>query len=67
MFKFGLEAFEAIATLPLKLPEDAGEKVTLKDVLCPGARITGALNPEMLKPVPATVPCEIVALAPPVF
>jgi hypothetical protein len=67
MFRLELEAFEAIATLPLKVPDDVGAKLTLKDVLCPGARVIGALNPEILKPVPATEPCEIVALTPPVF
>ena len=67
MFRFGLEAFEAIATLPLKLPDDAGAKVTLKDVLCPAASVSGMLSPEILKPVPATEPCEMVALDPPVF
>jgi hypothetical protein len=54
MLKVGFEAFEAIATLPLALPADCGAKVTLKDALCPGASVTGVLNPEMLKPVPAT-------------
>ena len=56
MLRLGLEAFEAIATLPLKFPDDAGAKVTLNDVLCPGVKVSGVLNPEMLKPVPATEP-----------
>jgi hypothetical protein len=67
MVRFVLEAFEAIATLPVKLPADCGANVTVKVVLCPGVSVTGALNPEMLKPVPETVPCEIVAFKPPVF
>jgi hypothetical protein len=54
MLRVGLEAFEVIATLPLKLPADCGANVTLKDALCPGVKITGVLNPEILKPVPAT-------------
>ena len=49
-----MEALEVIETLPLKLPADCGAKVTLKDVLCPGVKVTGVLNPEILKPVPAT-------------
>ena len=56
MFRLESEAFEAIATLPLKVPGDAGAKLTLKEVLCPGARVIGVLNPEILKPVPATEP-----------
>ena len=51
----GFEAFEAIATLPVKLPADCGVKLTLKDALCPGAKVTGVDIPEILKPVPATV------------
>jgi hypothetical protein len=55
MVRFGLEAVELIATLPLKLPEDCGAKVTLKDALCPGVKVTGVVSPEMLKPVPVAV------------
>ena len=47
-----MEAFEVIATLPLKLPVDCGAKVTLKDVLCPGISVTGVVIPETLNPVP---------------
>lgn len=65
--RLGFDAFEAIATLPLKLPADPGAKVTLKDALCPGVSVTFVPNPEMLKPVPLTVPCEMVALDPPVL
>ena len=54
-------------TLPLALPAEVGAKVTLNEVLWPGVNVTGVLMPEMLKPVPATVTCEIVALSPPVF
>jgi hypothetical protein len=53
MLKVGFDAFEAIATLPLVLAADCGANVTLKDALCPGASVTGELNPEMLKPAPA--------------
>ena len=54
MLRTGLEAFEVTVTLPLKLPADCGANVTLKDALCPGVKVTGVLNPEILKPVPAT-------------
>ena len=50
--RVGLEALEAIETLPLKLPADCGAKVTIKDVLCPGVRVKGVLIPEILNPVP---------------
>jgi len=65
--KLVLEASEAIATFPLELPEDCGSKITLKDVLCPGARVKGVVNPEMLKPSPVTVTCAMVRLVPPVL
>jgi hypothetical protein len=65
--RFGSDAFDAIATLPLKLPADCGAKVTLKDALCPGVKVMFVPNPEMLKPAPLTDACEIVAFEPPVF
>lgn len=65
--KLGFEAFEAIAIFPLKLPEDCGAKVTLKDVLCPGVKVTGAVIPEILKPVPVADACEIMRFTPPEF
>jgi hypothetical protein len=55
----GFEAFEVTATLPLALPADAGAKVTLNEVLCPGVRVTGVVIPEMLKPVPEAFTCEM--------
>lgn len=61
------DALEEIETFPLKLPVDCGAKVTAKDVVCPGARVSGVLMPETLKPVPLAVTCEIDAVAPPVF
>jgi hypothetical protein len=67
MTRFEFEAFEAIATVPVELPEDCGANVTLKVALCPGVSVTDVPNPEMLKPLPEAVPCEIVALKPPVF
>jgi hypothetical protein len=67
MVRLGLEAFDVMPTLPLKLPEDCGVKVTLKDALCPGVKVTGVAIPEMLNPAPETVASEMVPLEPPVF
>ena len=50
--RLGFEAFDVIATLPLKLPADSGAKFTLNEVLCPGVKVIGVPTPEMLKPVP---------------
>ena len=58
---------ESIMTLPLELPADVGAKVTLNVVLWPGVKVRGVVIPEMLKPVPATVTCEMDAFTPPVF
>ena len=55
MLKVGFEAFESIVTLPGKLPADCGVRVTVKDALCPGVKVSGVDIPEMLKPVPAAV------------
>jgi len=67
MLKVGFEAFEAIATLPLASPGDCGAKVTLKDALCPGARVNGRLRPVLLKAAPETVACVMVRLVAPVL
>ena len=50
--KVKFEAFDVIATLPLKLPEDCGSKVTLKEALCPGVKVKGVVIPETLNPAP---------------
>lgn len=60
MVRLGFEAFELTVTLPLKLPEDCGAKVTLKGTVCPAVKVTGVLSPEMLKPAPLTVTWVIV-------
>jgi hypothetical protein len=65
--KLGFEAFEVTVTVPLKVPDEVGAKVTLNVVLCPGVSVTGGVIPEMLNPVPAAATAEIVALVPPVF
>jgi hypothetical protein len=65
--RFVFEALDVITTLPVKVPEDCGAKVTVRDAVSPGPNVSGVLIPEMLKPVPETVSCEMVALEPPVF
>ena len=50
--RLGFEAFDVIATLPLKLPADSGAKFTLNEALCPGVKVMGVLTPETVKPVP---------------
>lgn len=63
----GFDAFEVRDTLPVKLPDEEGVSVTLNEALCPGAKVSGALIPDMLNPVPLTAAAEIVAFPPPVF
>jgi hypothetical protein len=65
--RLGFDAFDVIAIVPLKLPADEGARVTLNDALCPGVKVSGALIPDRLNPVPLTVAAEIVAFTPPVF
>ena len=65
--KLEFEAFEVMETLPLKLFAEGGVKVTVNDALCPGVKVSGALIPEMVNPVPLTVAAEMVAFTPPVF
>ena len=52
MAKVGLDALEVIVTLPLALPADVGVNVTLKLALWPAVRVTGAVIPLRLNPVP---------------
>jgi hypothetical protein len=67
MVTVGLDAFEVIVTLPLRLPVDAGVSVTVKVAVWPAVSVTGAAIPLRLKPVPLIPTCEIVTLEPPVF
>ena len=46
-------------------PPDCGLKVTLKDALCPAARVTGKLSPPMVKPSPETLAWDTVTSEPP--
>ncbi len=63
----GLEALEVRVTEPLALPADEGANQTLKEALCPAVRVTGAVIPLRLKPVPLAATCEMVTLVPPVL
>jgi hypothetical protein len=67
MFRGLAEPSLVSARLPLALPADWGVKTTLNVTLCPGVKVKGMLNPEMLKPAPVTVASEIVPFEPPVF
>ncbi len=54
-----------IETLPVKLLAEAGAKLAVKEVVCPGLRVAGTDKPAMLKPVPEVLAAEIVTLAVP--
>ena len=58
---------EVMLTLPLATPPEAGEKITVNDVLCPAANATGNVNPLKLNPEPLALAAEIVRLVPPEF
>ena len=45
ILRVGFEAFDVMVTLPLALPAEDGLKKTVKIVLCPAARVTGAVMP----------------------
>ena len=62
-----LDAVETIASVPLTAPAAAGAKDTVKVTLAPGLSVSGTFSPLMPNPVPVTVACEMVTLAPPVF
>jgi hypothetical protein len=61
----GPGALLAIETLPVKLLAEAGAKLAVKEVVCPGLRVAGTDKPAMLKPVPEALAAEIVTLAAP--
>ncbi len=50
-----LLALLTTATLPLKPPDVVGSKITPKVVLCPGAKVSGGVNPVTLNPAPETL------------
>ncbi len=65
--KFGLEALETTEMLPPADPAEVGAKATPKVKLCPGDRVMGRFSPVTLKPLPVTLACVTVTLAPPVL
>ena len=48
-------ALLATETVPVRLPLTVGANLTLKETLCPGARLRGRERPLMLNPLPVTV------------
>jgi hypothetical protein len=62
-----LEALLIRATLPVAAPADCGEKLTVNDADCPGARVRGRVSPVAVKPAPVTFIWVIVALAVPLL
>src|SRR5579862_6743796 len=60
-------ALLVIETLPVALPAVVGANFALKVVFDPALIVTGAVSPDMLKPVPDALAAEIVTLAVPVL
>lgn len=54
----------AMETSPASEPAETGAKVTLKDAVCPGERLSGHTIPVTLKPGPTTRSCSIAILFP---
>jgi hypothetical protein len=67
MLKFEFEPLDAMVTLPLAVPLDAGEKSTVNDVLWPSVNVKGKASPLTLNPGPLIAAAEIVRLDPPVL
>src|SRR5208283_1925690 len=67
MVSVGFDALEVMVTLPLAPAAEVGANETLKVVLCPAVRVTGAVVPLRLNPVPLIATCEMVTLDPPVL
>lgn len=61
------EAVPFTVMLPLTGIGVFGEKVTVKAALCPGASVTGKVNPLTVKAALLTEFCETVTLLPPAF
>jgi hypothetical protein len=60
-------ALLTIEMLPLAFPADVGANLALNVVLSPAPKVSGVVNPLMLRPAPDTVALEIVRLAVPEF
>jgi hypothetical protein len=64
-FRPELDALDVIARLPLTLPPDVGENVTLKLTLWPALKVVGKLKPLAVNPEPVALAAEIVTVVPP--
>ena len=62
-----LKASDTTVMLPLALVADCGVNTALKVTLAPGLSVRGTFSPLMPNPVPVTLVCKIVTLAPPVL
>jgi len=62
-----LVALLTTATLPARLPAEAGANVTLKEVDWPAARFSGSVIPLVVKPAPVALTCEMETLEFPVL
>jgi hypothetical protein len=60
-----LVAFDVMARLPLTLPPEVGENMTVMLTLCPAFSVAGKARPLALNPAPVAVAAEIVTLDPP--
>jgi hypothetical protein len=60
-----LRALLATDTVPEMLPTTVGANWIPRLLDCPGANVSGKLNPLTLKPAPETVACEILKLVVP--
>jgi len=65
MLKLEFDPLEVIVRLPLTLPGEVGENVTLKLTPWPALRVTGKLRPLTLYPEILKLAAEIMTLAPP--
>jgi hypothetical protein len=62
-----LGALLTTETLPVALPEEVGANRTLKLLDCPAPSEIGNAAPDVLKPLPVAVSCEIVSVPVPVL
>lgn len=67
MLKVAFDAFEVMVMLPLVFPAEAGANVTVKVVLWLAAKVSGAVMPLSVNPVPLMLTLEIMTLVPPVL
>jgi len=60
-----LDALDVTARLPVALPPDVGENLTLKLTLWPALRVIGKFKPLTVNAGPVVVAAAIVTLVPP--